>query len=139
MLHSLLTYVCRYLFKNLGVQVSDSPLTVRLLFEPSGRAVDESGQYYTQEKANNCVVCGSNGSYYVRKNVVPHEYRKHFPGKPSIKWCWTFVMLSYVGLSRGVHDPFHAAWQSGSVCVRIPSFFQLFCICTFACDVSEHV
>jgi hypothetical protein len=91
------------------VQVCDSPLTVRLLFEPSGRAVDEVGPYYTQEKANHCVVCGSNGSY-IRKNVVPREYRKHFPGKLSIKLCSTSVTLFYVGLSHGVLDPFHAAW-----------------------------
>lgn len=67
-----------YLFKKLGVKVCDNPLTVRLMFEPSGRAVDEVGQYYTQEKANRCVVCGSNKSY-IRKNIVPREYRKHFP------------------------------------------------------------
>lgn len=100
----LLAYVCRYLFKNLGVKVCNSPLTVRLLFEPSGRAVDEVGQYYTQEKANHCVVCGSNESY-VRKNVVPREYRKHFPGKLSIKLCSTFVTPFSVGLSHQVHDP----------------------------------
>ena len=76
------------------MKVCDSPLTVRLLFEPSGRAVDEVGQYYTQEKANHCVVCGSSGSY-IRKNVVPREYRKHFPGKLSVKLCLTFVMLLF--------------------------------------------
>lgn len=80
MLYWLLRYVCRYLLKDLAVKVCDSPLTVRLLFEPSGRAVDEVGQYYTQEKANQCVVCGSSESY-IRKSVVPREYRKHFPGK----------------------------------------------------------
>ena len=57
--------------------------------------MDEVGQYYTQEKANRCVVCGSSGSY-IRKNVVPHEYRKHFPGKLSIKLCSTSVMLLIV-------------------------------------------
>jgi hypothetical protein len=62
------------------VKVCDDPLTVRLLFEPAGRAVDDAGQYYTQEKANCCVVCGKNESY-IRKNVVPREYRRHFPGK----------------------------------------------------------
>ena len=69
--------------------------------------MDEVGQYYTQEKANHCVVCGSNGSY-IRKNVVPREYRKHFPGKLSINLCSIFVMLLYVGLSHGVHGPFYA-------------------------------
>jgi hypothetical protein len=100
--------------------------------------VDEVGQYYTQEKANHCVVCGSNGSY-IRKNVVPREYRKHFPGKLFIKLCLTFVMLLYVALSHGLLDPIHVEWQSSSVCVRIPSFFQPFHICAFACDISQHV
>ncbi|KAJ4425777.1 exonuclease 3'-5' domain-containing protein 2 [Periplaneta americana] len=67
-----------YVLKELGVKVSDDPLTVRLLFEPSGRSVDEVGRYYTLQKENRCVVCGSSKSY-IRKNVVPHEYRKHFP------------------------------------------------------------
>lgn len=78
--------------------------------------MDEVGQYYTQEKANHCVVCGSNGSY-IRKNVVPREYRKHFPGKLSIEFCSTSVMLFNVEMSHGVHDPFRSAWQSSSVCV----------------------
>lgn len=82
------------------MKVCDSPVTVRLLFEPSGRAVDEIGQYYTQEKANHCVVCGSNESY-IRKNIVPREYCKHFPGKPPIRLCLTFVMLFSVGPSQG--------------------------------------
>jgi len=100
--------------------------------------VDDVGQYYTQEKANQCVVCGSNGSY-IRKNVVPREYRKHFPGKLPVKLFLTLVTLLYVGLSHGARDPSHAAWQSGSVCVRILPFFPPFHICAFACDVSQHI
>jgi hypothetical protein len=130
--------VCRYLFKNLGVKVCDSPLTVRLLFEPSGRVVDEVGQYYTQEKANHCVVCGNNESY-IRKNIVPREYRRHFPGKLSIKLRLNFVMLFTVGLSHDVHDPFHFAFQSGSVRFWVPLFFLPFHICSFVCDISQCV
>ena len=33
-------------------------------------------------KANKCVVCGEEESY-LKKYVVPHEYRKYFPGKQS--------------------------------------------------------
>jgi exonuclease 3'-5' domain-containing protein 2 len=62
----------------LATKVSDDPLTIRLAFEPKGRAVGEVGQYYTQVKENQCVVCGRKESY-VRKNVVPREYRKFFP------------------------------------------------------------
>lgn len=68
-----------YVDHGLGKIVSSSkePLTVRLNFEPSNRPVLDS-QYYTQSKDNMCVVCSSRQSL-VRKNVVPHEYRKYFP------------------------------------------------------------
>ena len=60
--------------------VIDDPFTVRLNFEPSGRASGKVGQYYTQVKVNQCVVCGSSEKF-IRKNVVPREYRKYFPCK----------------------------------------------------------
>lgn len=66
-----------YIDKGLGEQVSDDPVTVQLLFEPSGRPVNEQN-YYLYEKDNLCVVCGA-GDSYIRKNVIPREYRKHFP------------------------------------------------------------
>ena len=50
-------------------------MTVRLLFEPSGRPVDEQN-YYLNEKDNVCVVCGADESY-IRKNIIPREYRKY--------------------------------------------------------------
>ncbi len=37
-----------------------------------------AGEYYLKVKSNQCVVCGREESY-LRKYVVPHEYRKHFP------------------------------------------------------------
>lgn len=37
------------------------------------------GDYYLEPKKNLCVVCGAQESY-LRKYVVPHEYRKFFPG-----------------------------------------------------------
>ncbi|XP_057342216.1 exonuclease 3'-5' domain-containing protein 2 [Microplitis mediator] len=67
-----------YIAKNLGVKVKDNPLTVRLNFEPSGRAMGQVGEYYTQTKVNQCVVCGAEDEF-VKKNVVPKEYRKNFP------------------------------------------------------------
>uniref|UniRef100_L7M0H0 Putative 3-5 exonuclease n=1 Tax=Rhipicephalus pulchellus TaxID=72859 RepID=L7M0H0_RHIPC len=68
-----------YVDKGLGRVVSrdDEPVAVQLNFEPSNRPVLDS-QYYTQNKDNLCVVCNSKQSL-VRKNVVPHEYRKYFP------------------------------------------------------------
>ncbi|XP_043266269.1 exonuclease 3'-5' domain-containing protein 2 [Colletes gigas] len=67
-----------YINKGLGDVISEEPFTVRLKFEPSGRAVGEVGQYYTQVKINRCVVCGASEKF-IRKNVVPREYRKYFP------------------------------------------------------------
>lgn len=69
-----------YVQKNIGDVIVDDPLTVRLRFEPAGRAVGEVGRYYQLEKENRCAVCGSAESYQ-RKNIVPREYRKYFPGK----------------------------------------------------------
>jgi len=69
-----------YISKNLGTLVETDPYTVRLNFEPSGRALGEVGQYYTQVKLNQCVVCGCTEKF-IRKNVVPREYRKYFPRK----------------------------------------------------------
>lgn len=70
----------RYVDKNIAMIVSEKPFTVRLLFEPSGRAVGEVGEYYKTPKDNKCVCCGRLDSYN-RKNIVPREYRKYFPGK----------------------------------------------------------
>ena len=69
-----------YISKNLGELVQEDPFTVKLKFEPSGRALGEVGKYYTQVKVNQCVVCGTTEKF-VRKNVVPREYRKYFPRK----------------------------------------------------------
>ncbi|CAK1600277.1 unnamed protein product [Parnassius mnemosyne] len=67
-----------YVEKELADIVVKDPLTVRLRFEPAGRSVGDVGRYYQLTKENKCVVCGSNNSY-IRKNVVPREYRKYFP------------------------------------------------------------
>ncbi|KAK1125647.1 hypothetical protein K0M31_005205 [Melipona bicolor] len=67
-----------YITKGLGETVEQEPFTVRLKFEPSGRALGEVGKYYTQVKVNQCVVCGKS-DMFTRKNVVPREYRKYFP------------------------------------------------------------
>lgn len=67
-----------YIKRELGELVENEPFTVKLKFEPSGRALGEVGQYYTQVKVNQCVVCGTSENF-IRKNVVPREYRKYFP------------------------------------------------------------
>lgn len=67
-----------YVEKELADMISEDPLTVRLRFEPAGRSVGDVGRYYQLTKENKCVVCGADDSY-IRKNVVPREYRKLFP------------------------------------------------------------
>ncbi|XP_026323409.1 exonuclease 3'-5' domain-containing protein 2 isoform X2 [Hyposmocoma kahamanoa] len=67
-----------YVEKELADVVGKEPLTVRLRFEPAGRSVGDVGRYYQLTKENKCVVCGKTESY-IRKNVVPREYRKYFP------------------------------------------------------------
>jgi len=66
-----------YVHKGLGEVESETPFKVRLLFEPSGRPMPDA-DYYTTTKENVCVVCGGNESF-VRKMIIPHDYRKYFP------------------------------------------------------------
>ncbi|KAM9191554.1 exonuclease 3'-5' domain-containing protein 2 [Mergus octosetaceus] len=66
-----------YLDKGIGDLVSTDPFVVKLRFEPSGRP-ESQVDYYLTVKENLCVVCGKRESY-IRKNIVPHEYRRHFP------------------------------------------------------------
>ncbi|KAM6445055.1 exonuclease 3'-5' domain-containing protein 2 [Rhynochetos jubatus] len=66
-----------YLDKGIGELVSTDPFVVKLGFEPSGRPESQI-DYYLTVKENLCVVCGKRDSY-IRKNIVPHEYRRHFP------------------------------------------------------------
>ncbi|OCT64793.1 exonuclease 3'-5' domain containing 2 isoform X2 [Xenopus laevis] len=66
-----------YLDKGIGDLVSTIPFVVKLRFEPSGRP-ESNADYYLTVKENLCVICGKKESY-IRKNIVPHEYRRHFP------------------------------------------------------------
>lgn len=67
-----------YLERNLGTEISDSPRTVRLNFQPKNFQRNGDSLYYTVEKENKCVVCGTT-ELLRRKYVVPCEYRSHFP------------------------------------------------------------
>uniref|UniRef100_A0A8D0G736 Exonuclease 3'-5' domain-containing protein 2 n=1 Tax=Sphenodon punctatus TaxID=8508 RepID=A0A8D0G736_SPHPU len=66
-----------YLDKGIAELVTTDPFVVKLQFEPSGRP-ESQVDYYLTVKENLCVVCGRRESY-IRKNIVPHEYRRHFP------------------------------------------------------------
>ena len=73
--HRNLRFFKLYLFA--GHLTCLDPYTVQLNFEPSGRPGVEDN-YYLNFKNNICVVCGSDQSY-MRKNIVPHDYRRYFP------------------------------------------------------------
>ncbi|GFU03403.1 exonuclease 3'-5' domain-containing protein 2 [Nephila pilipes] len=66
-----------YLKKGIGDKICEEPLTIRLKFEPSGRPILDDF-FYTKQKLNKCVVCGSTENFH-RKLVVPSDYRRYFP------------------------------------------------------------
>lgn len=92
-----------YLTKGLGTEVPDEPVyTVRLKFEPAGRAVGETGDFYKTPRENRCVVCGKTEEL-LRKNIVPHEYRKFFPtvmkdsaSHDVVLLCWKCHQMSNI-------------------------------------------
>lgn len=65
-----------YLKKNLATIIQDIPLIIQLTFiaNGNGRAEDP---YYLQERANICVVCGSDQTL-TRHHIVPVCYRSWF-------------------------------------------------------------
>lgn len=63
--------------KGLGEIICEDPLTLQLKFEPADRPRLDK-EYYTFEKDNCCVVCGS-AKNLLKKCVVPGEYRRFFP------------------------------------------------------------
>lgn len=108
---------------------SEDPFVVRLLFEPSGRP-DSQQDYYLTAKENLCVVCGKADSYircdvclrfslsYIaalidslssscRKNIVPHEYRRHFPTEMKDHNSHDILLLcTSCHAASNVHDGF---------------------------------
>uniref|UniRef100_A0AAV2JD54 Exonuclease 3'-5' domain-containing protein 2 n=1 Tax=Knipowitschia caucasica TaxID=637954 RepID=A0AAV2JD54_KNICA len=94
-----------YLDKGIGALVSENPFIVRLLFEPSGRP-DSQQDYYLTAKENLCVVCGKADSY-IRKNIVPHEYRRHFPTEMKDHNSHDILLLcTSCHAASNVHDGF---------------------------------
>ncbi|MEQ2283510.1 hypothetical protein AMECASPLE_012090 [Ameca splendens] len=94
-----------YLDKGIGELQSEDPFIVRLLFEPSGRP-DSQQDYYLTAKENLCVVCGKADSY-IRKNIVPHEYRRHFPTEMKDHNSHDILLLcTSCHAASNVHDGF---------------------------------
>ncbi|XP_067337065.1 exonuclease 3'-5' domain-containing protein 2 isoform X2 [Channa argus] len=94
-----------YLDKGIGVLQSENPFIVRLLFEPSGRPESQQ-DYYLTAKENLCVVCAKADSY-IRKNIVPHEYRRHFPTEMKDHNSHDILLLcTSCHAASNVHDGF---------------------------------
>lgn len=94
-----------YLDKGIGALESEDPFVVRLLFEPSGRPESEQC-YYLTAKDNLCVVCGKADSH-IRKNIVPHEYRRHFPTEMKDHNSHDILLLcTSCHAASNVHDGF---------------------------------
>ncbi|XP_051579178.1 exonuclease 3'-5' domain-containing protein 2 isoform X2 [Myxocyprinus asiaticus] len=115
-----------YLEKGIGELVSEDPFIVRLLFEPSGRPESQK-DYYLIAKENLCVVCGKAESY-IRKNIVPHEYRRHFPAEMKDHNSHDILLLcTSCHAASNVHDGIlkqqlveeHSAPQGCEVGVRL--------------------
>lgn len=95
-----------YVTKQIGEIVKEDPFTVRLNFEPAGRAVGQTGLYYQTAKENKCVVCGESERYN-RKNVVPREYRKFFPCKWNTNPIYLIRLLTYLLYFSSCHEGPH--------------------------------
>ncbi|KAK3930760.1 Exonuclease 3'-5' domain-containing protein 2 [Frankliniella fusca] len=83
-----------YVSKGLATVVETEPMKIQLNFQPKvNRSLNgPSAEYYTIAKENRCVVCGREDSY-VRKKIVPHEYRKHFPECMKNHQCHDILLL----------------------------------------------
>lgn len=68
-----------YLSRGLAEKTSDSPLSIKLLFEPENEG-NHGDDYYLTEKHNKCVKCGTEDlEVLTRHHIVPHQYRKFMP------------------------------------------------------------
>lgn len=72
-----------YIDKGLAKSINESPLTIMLNFEPSGRKTENKNDFnelyedhfITGDRENRCVVCGKEDDYS-RYHVVPSLYRQ---------------------------------------------------------------
>lgn len=66
-----------YVERGLAKIVCQDPFTIQLLFEPNGLG-NFADEYYLSEKANICVVCGSEDNL-TKHHALPRCFRRHFP------------------------------------------------------------
>lgn len=66
-----------YLDRDLAEIIKESPLIIKLNFEPKGLG-NHNKDFGLSEMSNRCVACG-NDEFLTRHHVVPYCYRKFFP------------------------------------------------------------
>ena len=67
-----------YVDNNLATLKSEEPLSITLKFEPNGRSNVGEESFYTADRQNICVMCGTTENL-CRFHVVPTIYRTHLP------------------------------------------------------------
>lgn len=66
-----------YLKRNIAIKVAENPPTIQLTFQPAGRG-NAGDEFYTSERFNQCVVCGTEQEL-TKHHIVPSMYRVHLP------------------------------------------------------------
>jgi ribonuclease D len=89
-----------YLDRGLASIIQETPLIIRLTFEPNYNSAndDEERRFFKKEKKNECVCCGSSGNL-LRYRVVPLVYRQFFTAEQQ-GFCRHDILL----LCAGCHE-----------------------------------
>lgn len=93
-----------YLRRNLGEVVSQNPMVIKLLFEPSGRSGVEDTMMLAG-KPNHCVVCGC-AENLTRHHVIPSSFIKHMDLKYKVD-----IIRDILPLCRTCHDDYEQKSQ----------------------------
>ena len=88
-----------YIKKGLVDKISDSPVTLKLKFEPNGRG-HKDDLFYLEEKEDICVVSGRTDNL-TKHHIIPQCFRKFFPDHYK-NHSYHDVLL----LNREIHDDY---------------------------------
>lgn len=82
-----------YLNRALADIINESPLVIRLKFQPNGNG-HANDNFYLQERENICVSCGRN-DLLTKHHVVPYCYRRYFPDSIKNHSAYDILPLCY--------------------------------------------
>ena len=85
------------------MEQSGDSLSIRLNFEPNGRAEDDEDDYYLAANRNMCVVCGKDKDY-ARFHIVPSIYRTHLPESLKSHRSHDVVLMCFDCLSLSLNE-----------------------------------